>query len=562
MSFKKILTLLLVLYGGLCLSAQSALNWQVVISEMMVDPTPKVALPELEYIELYNRSDSNICLNGWTIRVGSKIGKINNDTLPPHSFALLCSHTRVDSLSPYGKTIGVTSWPALNNEGCTPALFDSIGLPVAWASYNPQWIDDDAKTDGGWSWECIDIDNIGETKANWHISTATQGGTPGQRNAVANTRIDTVTPKISAIFIPNDTTLSIQFNKHMLADNIEDINNFSVSNHTIANIVANSINDQTTITLLTPTTQEEQLTLNMVNLRCNSGFYMADTTIQIYTPSPINPHDIVINEIMYQSSTQPEWVEVYNISQHAILLNELYIATSNSYEKYGKRKQLCEQALTLQPQQYAVVSKNTNKIDTRYNIPNDVAQLDCQLGSLPDEGGCIALTTTDSTIIDEVCYSPKWHHEAIANTYDVSLEKINADDEGNNSNNWQSASATEGYATPGRRNSATRNETTDEQWFTLEHDTFSPNADNYHDELIIHYSLPYDGFVANITVYDPQGHLCHTIAKQTLLATQGDIKWNGQHNGTPITTGIYVVLIEAFHTNGQHITKKLVCVRN
>jgi hypothetical protein len=55
----------------------------LIISEIMADPTPTKGLPEKEYIELYNRSDKVIDLNRFKLFYNT-----NNVTFP--SFLLQC----------------------------------------------------------------------------------------------------------------------------------------------------------------------------------------------------------------------------------------------------------------------------------------------------------------------------------------------------------------------------------------------------------------------------------------------------------------------------------------
>ncbi|MBP5708871.1 MAG: lamin tail domain-containing protein, partial [Bacteroidales bacterium] len=63
------LPLLLVMLFPFCSTKGDAITnvGDVVITEIMADPTPVVGLPEVEYIEILNRTDEDIYLDGWTI---------------------------------------------------------------------------------------------------------------------------------------------------------------------------------------------------------------------------------------------------------------------------------------------------------------------------------------------------------------------------------------------------------------------------------------------------------------------------------------------------------------
>jgi len=43
----------------------------IIINEIFADPTPSIGLPEFEYIELYNRTNTAIDLTDWTITIGT-----------------------------------------------------------------------------------------------------------------------------------------------------------------------------------------------------------------------------------------------------------------------------------------------------------------------------------------------------------------------------------------------------------------------------------------------------------------------------------------------------------
>ena len=45
-----------------------AVTGDVVITEIMADPYPVVKLPEIEYLEIFNRSDKRLSLRNWELR--------------------------------------------------------------------------------------------------------------------------------------------------------------------------------------------------------------------------------------------------------------------------------------------------------------------------------------------------------------------------------------------------------------------------------------------------------------------------------------------------------------
>ena len=86
----------------------------VVITEIMADPSPAAGLPELEWIELRNRSDSDINLLGWKLAKPSSIsGPMPDYLLKADSLVLICSRTSLPDLLPFGSVLSVTSFSFL-----------------------------------------------------------------------------------------------------------------------------------------------------------------------------------------------------------------------------------------------------------------------------------------------------------------------------------------------------------------------------------------------------------------------------------------------------------------
>src|SRR5258706_14179071 len=99
-----------------CLNAQE--RYDVIIDEIMADPTPQISLPNNEWIELKNTSTSPVNLQNWHIGDASgQSGPMPNFILQPDSFVIVCTGSAVAVMSGFGAVIAVTNFPSLDNNG-------------------------------------------------------------------------------------------------------------------------------------------------------------------------------------------------------------------------------------------------------------------------------------------------------------------------------------------------------------------------------------------------------------------------------------------------------------
>lgn len=145
----------------------------VVISEVMADPPRDgLYLPETEYVELQNRLDRPVTLDGWElIYRGSQRTDLSGVTIPAGSYRLLyrSGDPMTEELAPFA--VPLDDFPAsLNNEGQTLALSDAEGRMADEVTY--------PEAEPGISWE--------RGSDGWHLSSAEEGGTPGAENTVSS----------------------------------------------------------------------------------------------------------------------------------------------------------------------------------------------------------------------------------------------------------------------------------------------------------------------------------------------------------------------------------------
>ncbi|MCD6367164.1 MAG: lamin tail domain-containing protein, partial [Bacteroidales bacterium] len=74
----------------------------IVVNEIMADPSPAVGLPEYEYVELFNNVAYDIDITNWTITVGTKTKSFSDLVIPADSFLIVTSDDGLLSFSAYG----------------------------------------------------------------------------------------------------------------------------------------------------------------------------------------------------------------------------------------------------------------------------------------------------------------------------------------------------------------------------------------------------------------------------------------------------------------------------
>ena len=77
-------------------------RYDVVIDEVMADPTPQIGLPNNEWIELRNTTSTPVNLQGWRIGDGGgQSGAMPDFILDSDSVVIICTGSAVAALSPF-----------------------------------------------------------------------------------------------------------------------------------------------------------------------------------------------------------------------------------------------------------------------------------------------------------------------------------------------------------------------------------------------------------------------------------------------------------------------------
>lgn len=539
----------------------------IVFSEILADPTPSVGLPEAEYVELFNRSDSALTLTGWQLVSGTKRGTINEATIPASGYLLLCATKDTTTLRPFGNTAEVTAFPTLNNAGMLLELRTDDGQTVAWVNYSNQWYGaDNFKKEGGWSLECIDVENLASGANNWKPSCDPRGGTPAAPNCVAAANPDNTYPHISGVAYATDTTATIFFTKPMNATTLQNVANYTSAQIIVHTATVNTVQANSVTLRFTPALNDSMVAdVKLRNLTCISDLPLAECTIHLARPLEPDSMELIINEILFNPRDGgSDYIELLNASDKTLDLSTVQLVRRKSYDYFDTPIALCTEHRLLMPHGYLLLTESREAVCAQYTCLDTAQVIELTLPPMNDDEGDVAIVRLSGAIIDEMAYSSKMHHPLIRDKEGVSLERINPYAPTQQADNWHSASFECGYGTPGAQNSQfyiPLEQQKHKKHFYLEYDEFTPDNDGFRDQLYLHYTLPESGYILTIGLYTPSGFHVMNLCQNRLLDRSGTITWNGQNaQGVLCDAGIYVLLIQAFHPNGQRIQQKIVCV--
>ncbi len=548
------ITLLLFLFYHL--TSYSQQRFDIVVDEIMADPTPQVGLPNAEYIELKNVSGKEINIQGWRLTTStSTSGVFSNYTLPADSFLIITSTGNASLFASFGRVLGVSSFPALVNGGTSLTLLSKDNKIIHFVSYASAWYNNAVKEDGGWSLEMIDTHNPCSGQSNWKASIDINGGTPGKKNSVDGINKDVTSPIFKNAYLQDNSTVILQFNEPLDSASSTTNNYGFVPAIVISAVLLAPGNfSDVIIKLNTPIQASALYKINILGIKDCAGNELIPLEIEIGLPQDAMPMDVVINEILFNPKPGgSDFIELYNRSEKIIDLSKLSIANRNTGGAVNSVKKISEQPRYLSAGAYIVLTEDAISLGRDYFVKNPGAVVFIpSMPSYPDDKGTVVLQNLMGNIIDEVKYLDDWHFKLIANAEGVSLEKIDQDKAAQDAGNWHSAATTVGFATPTYKNSQYMQTDFVEATIQVAPSIFSPDNDGYEDLAIIQYQLNEPGHTANIKIFDVAGREVRHLVKNNLLGLKGSWAWDGlDEKGRQLSIGSYIIFTEIFNLNGK-----------
>jgi len=531
----------------------------VLINEIMVDPSPMVGLPNFEWIELKNTSTHAINLKGYRLGDGfSQSGPIPNYILLPDGMVILCSSNAATILSTLGPTISVTSFPSLDNTAGILILKTATNEIIHSISYSDSWYQNPLKKQGGWTLEMIDSHNPCGGGNNWKASIDNIGGTPGKKNSVVAENLDQSKPKLLRAFALDSLRLILVFDEPMDSLKASLKENYIIDGGIGIPLLASALAplfDRVIIKLANPLLRNKVYLIKVASVEDCVGnrIDIRNDTTQVGLSEQAIKNDVVINEILFNPTpSATDYVEIYNRSNKILDLRQLYIANRNTTGTIGNLVQLSSESNLIFPQEFKVITASAAMVNSNYIVLNKEAFIEIEsMPSFNDDRGTVVILNAQGEITDELTYNEKWHFKLIDNFEGVALERVNYNALTQSAENWHSAATAIGYGTPTYKNSQYHSNEGLVGEMRLSPEIFSPDNDGQDDFATMDYHFPEPGYVANITIFNAMGRPIRYLQKNSLCGTTGTFRWDGLgEKNQLLAVGVYIIFTEIFNLKG------------
>ena len=540
-------------------SFYNAKQYDIVIDEIMADPSPQVALPNTEWIELKNTTPFSVNLAGWRITdLTAPSGTMPAYVLKPDSFVIVCPGSAVAAMSAFGVAIAVTGFPSLDNGGDQLTLTNAQGDIIHTVNYTDNWYLNDLKKEGGWTLEMVDTKNPCSGFSNWKASTNDKGGTPGNKNAVDGIHADDRSPTLLRAYTTDSLHIVLVFDEPLDFTKASAISNYNISE---------GIGQPQTASALAPVFNKVYLTVNSplqprkvykVTVTgvtdCVGNSIGSANKTKLGLASATDSFDVVINEILFNPvSNGVDYVELYNRSPKVIDLKNMYIANRNTAGAISSITPLSPETYLFYPEEFIVITSDASIVKRDFIVEQADAIIEVtSTPSYNDDKGDVVILNEQGKIVDELIYNEKWHFKLIDNTEGVALERIDYSAGTQHEENWHSASTSIGYGTPTYKNSQYRMDLQEQAGLTIVPDIVSPDNDGMDDFVTIGYHFSTPGYVANITIFDANGRPVRYLQRNALCGIKGNFRWDGLgEKFQKLPVGIYIIYTDIFNLNGK-----------
>ncbi len=383
-----------------------------------------------------------------------------------------------------------------------------------------------------------------------------------------NIRIEELLPDTAGPILVDITALSASKIELVFDEAIDESSlaaaTFDFSSGNLVNTMRLIDPNRLCLDLQSPLPSDRTVTLTISGLTDLLGNEMESASFSLMITETPAIGDLIINELLYDpnSGLSADFVELKNISNKTLSLEGLLLARANS----SANDVPLPEDLILAPGEIIAFTQDRQEIIDVYEPIPEANIIELGITNYVNDEGNVWLRAqqgSERITLDSLDYNNDFHSDLLtsAGREGVSIERLSGFSDTNDPDNWFSASSLNNYGTPGYENSQSSNPTSNDEQIELVNKVFTPNGDGFEDFTQLNFSFDKPGFVANLSIFDDHGRLQTRVAENKLLGTSGSIIWEGKLEDDSVApVGIYIIYYDIFHSDGDVLTGKMVCV--
>ena len=544
-------------------------RYDVIISEIMADPTPAVGLPAAEYVELHNRTDSACLLVGCTLRLGNTVKALPAISIDSGGYAIVVAEKYRGDFESLGIEVYTLSSLSITDGGQQLVLTDGGGQVLHAVAFRKQWHEARIKQDGGWSLELMDGRQPWLGQEGWASSVDPSGGTPGRANSHAPLPPDRAAPRLWRATMTDSLTLRLWCSEPLAPPTSSGGDLFELTPGILLVGVTEVPPHYDALDLhlaAAPDSFTRYRAIVTGRLTDCAGNAMAvGEALEWGMAHPPEAGDLIINELLPHplGGTDADFVELYNRSDHLLDLKTVKIGSGGDTLP-DKAVTAVSSGMLLPPGRHVALCKDRRLTLTQYNCRDPLALVPCDsLPAYANSAGVVFVTDYGLRPLDRLAYDEGMHYGRLTSTEGVSLERLDPERPTQDDGNWHSAAESVGFATPGYANSQ-QAPTVGDGDLSVEPEVFSPDNDGFEDFACIRLQLPANECRLSICLYDQRGTPVRHLVNNALCGTEALFRWDGDDDrGQPVPSGLYIVDARWWHAERRpgH-RRKVVAVYN
>jgi len=533
----------------------------IIINEIMADGSDgdQTASPSDDFIEIYNRTNHLIDLTRLKVNNGYFETQV---LLKPDSFIVITdTDSDPEQFFEYPNVAYMEGFPLLTEDGTAIHLIIENDT-LETIRYSKAYYNDAEKEAGGWSMERVNPDDPCNSFDNWRACVRSQGSTAGRKNSVLDRSIDVTAPQLLYVLAEPVNAVTLVFNEPLSQPGLN-VTQWTVNGIAIDLTTAYLTGEERNELVLTYGAMNANIiyTFNLIGIAdCWSNNNMSiDGSFAL--PQAPTSGDLIINELLYDPyEGGSDFIEIYNRSAHAVTLDSCAIADATTGEM-NSPDFITERNLLLMPGAFLLLARDGRELPSFYANTNRTAVWKVEGMADFSSDDVAYLLLPNGEVCDQFSYTADLHFPLLNATDGVSLERIDYNRPSDDATNWHSAAESAGFATPGIVNSQAVQSGAATTTITVEPEIFSPDNDGYNDVVSFSILMEEAGFVGNLHIYNAEGRPVRYLMQNMLLGNEARISWDGiDDDGTKAPIGIYVVMFEAFNSDGKVTSGKTSCV--